>query len=455
MAHTSPSAGGRLAAIIAIAVKDIRLILRDRAASFFTFIFPLLLAIMFGYFFGGGGGSGNLSIGVVDEDATEGSSAFVSDLSSVDGIEVLSYPNVDEAKRKIRRGELTAAVVLPKGFADSVDGAFSGEGMRIAGFVSPGAKAETGLLTGKLTELGFRRMIDTFADPTSMFKQIGKAKESLAASKDIEPGRRATISSFLDSLGVFSKGMDDEDQKKETAGATPDTSKDETKGKEKKSALAGWKPVDVSFEELERDNTAPRSSFEISFPQGVVWGLMGCTLAFGISLAEERSRGTLLRLTTSPLSRADILLGKAAGCFVSCTLVQTMLLVMAVLPIFGVHISNIPAMIAAVLLCSTGFTGVMMLLAGLSKTESAAQGVGRAVMLVMALIGGGSVPLFILPKMVQTLSGVSPFKWATLLIEGGLWRNFSPADMLLPGGIMLVIGVVGFAVGSAMFRWQE
>lgn len=438
-------------AIFSIAAKDIRLILRDRAAAFFTFVFPLLLAIMFGFFFGGGGGSGTMEIGVVDQDATSGSISFIKDLSSVEGLEIRTLKDAEEASRSIRRGDLTAAVVLPKGFGESVNSVFAGGGMKITGFVSPGAKAETGLLTGKLTELGFRRMIDSFTQPKVFLRQLDTARSSLASSDEIDPARKSTISTFLDSLGTFSKEMDAE-EKKVGGGSPADGGAGEGT---KTSGLAGWRPVDVSFEELKRDGSAPRSSFEISFPQGVVWGLMGCTMAFGISLAEERSKGTLLRLTTSPLSRSDILLGKAVGCFVSCAAVQGMLIGMAVLPPFGVQISNVPAMVGAVLLCSTGFTGVMMLLAGLSKTESAAQGVGRAVMLVLALIGGGSVPLFILPKVVQTLSGVSPFKWATLLIEGGLWRDFSGGDMLLPGGIMVVIGVGGYAVGSAMFRWQE
>ncbi len=38
------------------------------------------------------------------------------------------------------------------------------------------------------------------------------------------------------------------------------------------------------------------TSFEISFPQSLAWGLMGCVMAFGASLASERVRGTLTRL---------------------------------------------------------------------------------------------------------------------------------------------------------------
>ena len=39
-------------AVLALALKDLRLLARDRAAAFFTFAFPLAIALFFGYVFG-------------------------------------------------------------------------------------------------------------------------------------------------------------------------------------------------------------------------------------------------------------------------------------------------------------------------------------------------------------------------------------------------------------------
>jgi len=173
-------------------------------------------------------------------------------------------------------------------------------------------------------------------------------------------------------------------------------------------------------------------------------------MAFGVSLVQERRRGTLLRLRVAPISKDQILLGKAAACFVSCALVQVILLVVARL--MGVKIGHPAIMAAAVLASSIGFTGVMMLLAGLSRSEGAAQGLGRALLLVLALIGGGSIPLFFMPKLMQQISSVSPFKWATIAIENGLWRAEGWDAMILPGGVLVTIGVAGFLVGRAAMR---
>ena len=40
-------------AAVFLALKDLRLLMRDRAAAFFTFVFPLAIALFFGYVFSG------------------------------------------------------------------------------------------------------------------------------------------------------------------------------------------------------------------------------------------------------------------------------------------------------------------------------------------------------------------------------------------------------------------
>ena len=41
-------------ALIAIAQKDLRLLFRDKGDVFFTFVFPVILAVFFGFVFGEG-----------------------------------------------------------------------------------------------------------------------------------------------------------------------------------------------------------------------------------------------------------------------------------------------------------------------------------------------------------------------------------------------------------------
>ena len=97
----------------------------------------------------------------------------------------------------------------------------------------------------------------------------------------------------------------------------------------------------------------------------------------------------------------------------------------------------------------------MMMLSTVGKTDAAAAGIGWAVMIVFAMFGGAMIPLFLMQGWMVTLSHASPVKWSILAMEGAIWRGFTPAEMLLPCGILLAVGVAGFGVGARLFDWNE
>jgi ABC-2 type transport system permease protein len=194
----------------------------------------------------------------------------------------------------------------------------------------------------------------------------------------------------------------------------------------------------------------PSNSFDITFPQGVIWGLIGCVMTFGISLVVERTHGTLVRLRMAPLTRAQILGGKAIACFASMMLIELMLLGVALT--LGVRPSSYGILVLAGVSSAVCFVGFMMLVASFGKTEQGASGAASALMMPLAMLGGAMVPQFIMPQWMQTLGMASPFRWALLAIEGGVWRNFSVAEMVLPCGILIAVGVTCFALGTRGLR---
>ena len=192
---------------------------------------------------------------------------------------------------------------------------------------------------------------------------------------------------------------------------------------------------------------APRNGFEITFVQGMIWGIIGCVMSFAVGLVAERTHGTFVRLQMAPVSAAQLLGGKALACLVTLLLMQTLLLTVGML-FFGLRVTSPLLLVAAMLSASIGFVGVMMLVASLGRTEEAASGAGWAIMMPMAMLGGAMIPLIAMPAWMIGVSHVSPIKWAVLALEGAIWRGFGPADMLLPCGILLTLGIVSFAAGS-------
>jgi ABC-2 type transport system permease protein len=450
--------------IFAIAFKDLRQLLRDRSAAFFTLGFPLLVAMFFGMIFGNNGSErGQLALAVVNLDTGRAGASFVQDLSHDDSVKVTPVADRATGEELVRKGKVTACVVVPATFSQDASGMFAGKAMKLEAVVDPSHQAEAGLLTGKLNELAFKQMSKVFADPAQLTTSLGSAREAINASSGASATDKALFGLMFDAIEKVSKRQ--VSAKAAPAEPAPDQkAKDPKAAEQKESAdaaaddsgtpMGGWRPVEVSVHELEAEQSGPRSGYEVSFAQGVIWGLMGCVTAFGSSIAAERTRGTLTRLTIAPVTRSHVLAGKALACFIACMVVQALLLVFGML-VFRIRIGNPALMALACVSGGIGFTGVMMFMAGMSRTEGGGSGMGRAVVLVLAMIGGGTVPLFILPKFMQTVSKISPFSWASTCLEGAIWREFTFSDMLFPCGVLVAFGIAGFAIGVSTMKWSE
>jgi ABC-2 type transport system permease protein len=170
-----------------------------------------------------------------------------------------------------------------------------------------------------------------------------------------------------------------------------------------------------------------------------------------VSLVDEHKRGTLLRLAIAPVSRLTILVGKAGACLVAIVFTQIMLLLVAVLG-FGVRPQS-PALLALALAATAiGFVGIMTLLAVLGRRTQSAAGLSWAVLMLMAMLGGGMLPLFLMPTWLKILATASPVAWALTAIEGAVWRGFSLAELGLPCVALLLLGLGCLAIGTRAVR---
>ena len=209
--------------------------------------------------------------------------------------------------------------------------------------------------------------------------------------------------------------------------------------------------LQVEKKAVEPAEHGPRNSFDFTFPQGILWGIFACASTFGIGLVVERSAGTLVRLHVAPLSRTEILAGKALACLTAILGVEAILIGIGVAA-FHLRPSSYPLLALAGLSAALGFVGIMMALSTLGRTEKSASGAGWAILLVMSMLGGGMVPLFVMPAWMATASNASPAKWAILAFEGALWRGFGFAEMLGPCAILVMVGAFTFAIGARNFR---
>jgi ABC-2 type transport system permease protein len=426
-----------MAAVLAIALKDLKLLFRVKAAWFFTLCWPLIVAVIFGTLFGGSNaGPTRLFIAITDEDRSPASMQFVDALAKREGFDVLRT-SVSEATDLVRRGRRVGAIRIPKGFGEASGRLFFGDPPKVELLIDPSRQAETAMLQGFLLEQAAGRMQTVFSPSPEGRGQITRMLEDVKKQSGAFAGQ-GDLQSMLGSLDAFLNKQ---------AQAQPGTQP----GTPPAAAGGGWRPLDIAVTSVQRQRQGPANGFQITFPQGMQWGILGCMMSFAISLAVERSRGTLTRLLMSPAPSWALLAGKGLACYTAILIVETALAIIGA-AFFGVRPASPGLLVLALLVVPLGFVGLMMLVASLGRTEEAASGAGWALMMPMSMLGGGMIPLAVMPQWIQPFSYISPVRWAIISYEGAIWRGFSLAEMAVPCAILIGIGAVAFAIGARRFQ---
>jgi ABC-2 type transport system permease protein len=305
-----------------------------------------------------------------------------------------------------------------------------------------------GLLQGVLMSQAAEDMQDTFGDTSMMTSQIDKSlldiQESREKGEFSDDAQAERLSSFLTDL---------QDMIATDGFGTTGSGGDGEGGEEGEGGFNGFQPLEIETVDVVTQRDGPTSGYEVSFPQGIMWGIMGCLSTFALSLVSERNQGTLSRLLLSDASRGTILAGKALACFITILFIAIGLLVLGKL-LFGLTVRQPLHMVFSLGAIGVCFSGLMMMFSVVSKSEKAASGITWAVMMIMAMSGGGMIPLAFLPSWMSTVSQFSPIKWSILALEGPIWRQFSMTELTPVLLVLLAIGAAGFIVGVRLFKWQ-
>jgi ABC-2 type transport system permease protein len=376
--------------VLAIAMKDLRLMLRDRPGLVFTLVFPLLFGVFFGaiYASSADGDRQAIRIALVDESAEEAawSERFTRRLAASEHVELVPAGDFESATGLLRSDQIAAVLVIPPGFE--------------AWFVSGGAAAQGAPLV-TVSSAGFGR--------SEIVRGMVGAALYQTAFAALVPGDEGAERSF------------------------------------------GFEP---EFQVLRDRSTGPQNSFAFTFPQAIMWAVLGCAASFAVGLVYERSAGTLVRLRITPIGARQILAGKGLACM-SVSFALSLLFVGIGGVFFGVVPVSFSMLVVSLVFVCFAFAGLMMLLAVLGQSKNSPGQLAWGVILVMAITGGGMLPLHFMPDWLVAISHFSPVKWGILAIEGGVWRGVTLRDALLPLGVLLGVGLAGFVIGARSLLLSE
>ncbi|MCA9325190.1 ABC transporter permease [Candidatus Saccharibacteria bacterium] len=155
---------------------SLKRLFRDRLALFFTFMFPLIFLIIFG-FINSGNGNITFKVAVINQSNSSFAKQFAGKLRDSDTFKVdKSVTNMAEAKQQIQRSQIDGVIVLPAGFGDVKQGQNHPSGQAVIYFTRNNEQAGRTLVT--VLEGSLKSVNQQFVDSSTPFTVAGQAINS-------------------------------------------------------------------------------------------------------------------------------------------------------------------------------------------------------------------------------------------------------------------------------------
>jgi ABC-2 type transport system permease protein len=179
-----------------LTVANLKGLVRDRAALFWTFFFPIMFVLLFGVLFSGSGDS-KVSVGFVNEDNTPVSLQIQQQFEAIPILTIQTGSLVDE-KAAMQRGDVSAVIVVPAGLSSSVA---AKQSSLLQLYVDPSKTQTTQVVQGAVTQIanGFNL---TLAGGSTILgvDQVSLASTNISTVAYLVP---SILAMALMQLGVF------------------------------------------------------------------------------------------------------------------------------------------------------------------------------------------------------------------------------------------------------------
>ncbi|MBC7369039.1 MAG: ABC transporter permease [Undibacterium sp.] len=175
--------------------------------------------------------------------------------------------------------------------------------------------------------------------------------------------------------------------------------------------------------------------------------------ASAVSLFRERDAGIFQRLLASPVTRAQILLGKFVY-GVSIGLIQLLVLFFAGRILFGIEVEkHLGLLILVCAFAAAACTSFGMLLAAIAPNAEAANGMATFLIMMMSALGGAWFPISLMPQFIQQFSKLTLVYWSMEGFSNVLWAGMSFVQLLPVLGILG--GITAVVMSLAIWRFNR
>jgi ABC-2 type transport system permease protein len=338
---------------LAVAGVTLRRMIRDRRALMFMLALPVAIIVIIGVTLGG---VNRFRVGVVDSGPGPVGQRVVTAISDSPALAASHYADESAARTALRRGEISAYVLIPADFDRAVQ---SGQPTVVP------VVAETAASDGR----GAQSAIDAVV--TRQAVMIQAADFAVAQTG-----------------GTFAERLDTASA---TAAATP--------------------AVPIEARDVNGAARVLPVGFSYSTPTMLVLFVFINALTAGGTIAENRRLGVYERALAAPVG-AGALVGGETIAYFGLALTQSALIVAIGSAAFGVSWGDPAAAAALIVVWALVAAGAGVLCGTLFRTPEQANAIGPAAGIALGMLGGCMWPLAIVGSTLRTVGHLAPQSWA-------------------------------------------
>jgi ABC-2 type transport system permease protein len=396
---------------------------RDRTAVFFTLVFPIMFILVFGLFFGQQGDAGAYPVGVVLEDKEDQAALGFFCMFEMIDREDKGEPAVSPDDLRLCAPWFEQAPV--GSFVSAGGPPETADAPELPLYITRGSREEE---LEKLSEAD-RRAVIIF--PSGFGEQVDQRLNGSDVMADVEIHYDASQTTSAQIVQqIISSLLDAYDRQ-----------------------LSGSAPlIQAEFQ----STTADEFNMMDFFVPGVVsMSLMQLGVFSSLTMVSLRERKILKRLGATPLSRRTLVLSQVVLRLI-IAVAQTFIILTVGHIAFNVQIgSQVPLMLAFILLGGLAFVAMGYLVASFARTEAAGQAIVQVIQFPMMFLSGIFWPLEFAPDWLQPVIRVMPLTYLgdalrQVMVEGSSKLFSLPVNAAVLAGWLVISLIVAFR----FFRWE-
>ena len=404
--------------------------MRSKTGMFFSFLFPLMLLLIFGTVFGGTGSTTYMlhvqNFDVKDGEATELSKIFIDVLDSMEFFEIKELdPSIDVntyVKENPSFEYNYRVLIIPEGFEQDTQG--KSMSMRM------------GVITDTFTYI--EENFSSYMSESEL-QAMREGREGLEQWKKMFPPSEGAELTFLAEENDMSAMA-----VRSILESVVNAFNNQLIGVEEQT-------ITITAESLVEKTMTATDYYLPGYIAAFIMtnGIMGATAV----ISELRRNGTVKRLAATPLPKSSWILSNVLQHTVLAFMLTAVMIIFARI-VFGV--SALPNLYALLLIFmgAVTFSSIGMILGGVIKDVEAASGAGSAIAFPMMFLSGAFWPIEMMPSYMQSIAKCLPLYY----FHDGL-RNImildNPSQAKVPFLVMGILAVVFICIATKITKWKE